>query len=286
MLFLDPLSDPRFTVVLTGRDRAAAEAVAADLRQVLPAPRRGVTVLAPLELDVAEASSREAAVEAMGQMTGGGQLEVLVNNAGVGLDMGWNPPCPREEEGEMVERTMRTNFLGPLALTLALAAAGLLRGGSRVVNVSAGVGHIAAHKVRSPLGNLLSNESLTTADVEAFGHEVVEAARSGGKARLEERFGYSHAYGLSKLCLSAATRTLAREHADWTVQACSPGFVKTDLTAGSAAKALPVRGAEVVAHLAISKERWVQGSGKFFNASMTDCGEFEVLPWDDRSLIR
>jgi len=42
--------------------------------------------------------------------------------------------------------------------------------------------------------------------------------------------GDGSAYGLSKACLNAYTIALARQHPELTINACTPGFIETDLT--------------------------------------------------------
>merc|ERR1739847_861 len=101
-----------------------------------------------------------------------------------------------------------------------------------------------------------------------------DAAR-GGKDELERRWGYSHSYGFSKLCLTQGTRALAREHPGFTVNACSPGFVRTGMTEGSSASLTPAQGAEIIVHLAVSSDEVVVRGGQLFNR------ECQVLSWDD-----
>lgn len=276
----DPRMDAsQWTLVVTGRTEAGAQSATERLISDLPGESRGLTVQ-PLVLDVADAASRDAAVQVLGGILGKGQLDALINNAGIGLDMPWSPPKPPSEQGEVASRTLSTNFLGPLALTFGLISAGLLRTGSRVVNVSAGAGHVALWKLKPKYQNMLLDSSLTTDDVMSMGHEVIAVSQTSGKKGLESTFGCSYVYGLSKLCLSMASRTMAIEHPSLIVNACNPGFVLTDMTKGSAAKAHPAAGAEVVVHCAISKRPEVLKGGSFFKQDL------EVMAWDDKSLAR
>jgi len=277
----DPsIDDSMWTVILTGRTEEGARAVATKLLDDLPGKRREVAVH-PLVLDVADPASRDAAVETLRGLIGEeGSLHALVNNAGVGLDMPWNPPCAPETESDVAQETMSVNVLGPLALTAALIAAGLFRKGSRVINVSAGAGHVALWRVKPEYQERLLDDGLTVADVESMSREIIETAQTGGKKALDTKFGWSYIYGLSKLCFTMATRAMAAENPELVVHACNPGFIKTDMTKGSAAMALPVRGAEVVVHCATSRLKQVQQSGKFFQQDL------ETIAWDDRSLAR
>merc|ERR1712107_831550 len=121
---------------------------------------------------------------------------------------------------------------------------------------------------------------LTTDRVKAMAHEFMDDAQRGGKPELERKWNYSHCYGFSKLCLTTATRTMARENPDLVIHACTPGFILTDMTNGSSAAGTPEQGARVITHLALSTDPNVLESGKFFNQ------ECEVLAWDDNRYIK
>jgi NAD(P)-dependent dehydrogenase (short-subunit alcohol dehydrogenase family) len=120
--------DKGHTVILTARDEAkareAAEAIGGDVR--------------PLQLDVSEPASIEAAAAAVSEDPGA--LDVLVNNAGIGADFG---VAGVEPDFEALQETLDTNFFGAYRLTVALLP--LLRQSEhpRIVNVSSGMGGVA-----------------------------------------------------------------------------------------------------------------------------------------------
>ncbi|HEU0024178.1 MAG TPA: SDR family NAD(P)-dependent oxidoreductase [Thermoleophilaceae bacterium] len=115
------LVESGYDVILSARDEAkareAAEAVGAR----------------PLVLDVSDPSSIERAVA---ELT---ELDVLVNNAGVGTDWG---VAGAEPDFDAIQRALDTNFFGAYRLTVAVLP--LLRQSEhpRVVNVSSGMGGI------------------------------------------------------------------------------------------------------------------------------------------------
>jgi NAD(P)-dependent dehydrogenase (short-subunit alcohol dehydrogenase family) len=121
-----------YEVLLSARDGEQASAAAQEI-----AGETGASVRA-LTLDVSDPASIEAAAGSVAADPG--RLDVLVNNAGVGLDFG-TPGT--EPDFDRIERTLQTNFYGAYRLTIALL--GLLRASEhpRIVNVSSGMGGVA-----------------------------------------------------------------------------------------------------------------------------------------------
>ena len=71
---------------------------------------------------------------------------------------------------------------------------------------------------------------VTWAEVEDLMQECLTLHASGGDFAAAG-FGSGNAYGLSKACLNAYTVMLARQHPHLTINACTPGYIATDLTA-------------------------------------------------------
>jgi len=264
--------DSPITVIVASRSSESAVAASTKLREGMSA---GAAVV-PVELDVADTDSRAAAVEKLQELIGEhSKLTALVNNAGVALDLPWSPPAPAGGDAEIAEITLKTNFLGACALTTELINCGLLGAGSRVISVSSGGGHIAIQKVLPEIQQRFLAQEFSTNDIVKAAQDFIADAKLGGKPELEKKWGYSHCYGFSKLCLTTLTRTLAKEHPELIVHACTPGFILTDMTKGSSAAKTPEEGATIITYLVLSTDEVVQESGKFFNA------EKEVLAWDD-----
>jgi NAD(P)-dependent dehydrogenase (short-subunit alcohol dehydrogenase family) len=126
------LAEHGYEVLLSARDEEKARAAA---RELADSPGGAVRALT---LDVSDPDSIEAAAERV--QADPGQLDVLVNNAGVGSDFGVSGTAP---DFEAIGRALETNFYGAYRLTIALL--GLLRQSEhpRIVNVSSGMGGVA-----------------------------------------------------------------------------------------------------------------------------------------------
>ena len=136
-----------YTVILTARAGAKAEQAAAEL------VAEGGDVR-PLALDVSNPLSIDAAAAHLAEDPG--ELDVLVNNAGVGSDFGVSGVEP---DFELIEKALETNFYGAYRLTVELLP--LLRKSPhpRIVNVSSGMGGVSEMGGWSP-GYRVSKASL------------------------------------------------------------------------------------------------------------------------------
>ena len=120
------LASRAYTVIVTARDLAKAEAI-------------GVGI--PEQLDVADPASIAALHERVRD------VDVLINNAGVILDEGTSILDVSRDD---VQTTMQTNFRGPLLLCQAFVPGMMQRRWGRVVNVSSGAGQLSSMKDYAP----------------------------------------------------------------------------------------------------------------------------------------
>jgi NAD(P)-dependent dehydrogenase (short-subunit alcohol dehydrogenase family) len=128
----EQLAERGYEVLVSARNGEQAQAAAEQI-----ASQTGARTC-PLTLDVSDPHSIEAAAAAVSAEPG--KLDVLVNNAGIGLDFGVSGTAP---DFDVIEQTLQTNFYGAYRLTIALLD--LLRKSShpRIVNVSSGMGGVA-----------------------------------------------------------------------------------------------------------------------------------------------
>ena len=190
------------TVLLGARNKAAGEEAAATLAA------EGIDARF-IAIDVADYASIEAAAAAI--TSGFGRLDILVNNAGIN-DPADGPAPTAQLDG--VERVLRTNFLGALAVTQAMLPLLRKSQAARIVNVSSG------------LGSLTQNG---------------DPAYPGAATKL---IGYS----ASKAALNMLTVQLAYLLRDTAIKVNSadPGYTATDLNGHRGTQTIPEGAAEAI----------------------------------------
>jgi NAD(P)-dependent dehydrogenase (short-subunit alcohol dehydrogenase family) len=115
------------TVLLGARNKAAGEEAATTLTA------EGIDARF-IAIDVADYASIEAAAGSI--TTSFGRLDILVNNAGINDPSDGPVPTARLDA---VERVLRTNFLGALAVSQAMLPLLHKSAAARIVNVSSGL---------------------------------------------------------------------------------------------------------------------------------------------------
>jgi len=128
-----------YRVVLTSRESALGETVAASLRE-----KEGL-VVEPFRLDLTRAEDIAALVAHARRRLG--RVDVLVNNAGLYLEIGGASVRDRtsafDAQLQVVRVIVETNLFGPFALSQGLVAMMRERAYGRVVNVTSAMGQLA-----------------------------------------------------------------------------------------------------------------------------------------------
>ncbi len=221
------------TVLLGARDadrgRAAEKALASSGGDARYVP-----------LDVTDVTSAAEAAAWIGSEYG--QLDVLVNNAGIARGDGRG--LPSETTLETLREVFETNVFGVVVVTNAMLPLLRRAPAPRIVNVSSEVGSIA---------------SMTDPDSPLW------------------VMGASVPYPASKTALNMVTAMYAKELRDTPakVNAANPGYCATDLNGHSGFRS-PEQGAEIVAHLATLPADGP--SGLLWGHLWTTGGE-GALPW-------
>jgi NAD(P)-dependent dehydrogenase (short-subunit alcohol dehydrogenase family) len=221
------------TALVTGANRGLGKETARQLEE------RGLRVIQTSREDPAfpldvtsDASVRALAEKLRAEKI---ELDVLVNNAGIAMN-GFNQ--------NVVDKTLATNFFGPLRVTDALAP--LVRDDGHIVMVSSGMGDLSifsSSELRSFFAKVDDRD------------ELIEKMR---EFIADQRGWPQSAYSVSKAGLNALTRILARELPRLRVNAVCPGWVRTDM-GGKHAERDVETGAKSIVWGAFTKE-----TGGFF----------------------
>jgi len=189
-------------VLLGARDIAAGEKSAAVLA------REGLTVRF-IAIDVTDRASIAAA--AAGIAAEFGRLDILVNNAGI-VDPA--DGAPSAAGFDVIERTLRTNFLGAVAVAQAMLPLLRLANSARIVNVSSGLGSLTQN----------GDPDYPSAATKLIG------------------------YSASKAALNMFTVQLAYELRDTKIKVNSadPGYTATDLNGHRGHQTIPEGAAEAI----------------------------------------
>ena len=183
-------------------------------------------------------------------------VDVLINNAAIG----YKQP-PNTSLTQHVRDTIATNFTGTLHLTKALLP--LMRPHGRIVIVSSQYGRLKILS-QQQLKDQFSSASLTEEQLVSLMDQFIQDVAAGDHMSK----GWSNsAYGVSKVGVNALTRVLDRQlsedkEKDIIVNACCPGWVRTDM-GGPSAVLSPDQGAETPVYLALLPPG--SPSGKFWS---------------------
>jgi len=228
---VEKLSEEKGLHVLLGsRDAARGQAAVKQLG------RPNVSLLA---LDVDDALSVEKAADDVKTRFGG--LDILVNNAGIA----WKGDAFDET---VARGTLGTNYFGTLRVCQRFLP--LLRAGGRVVNVSSTVGVSALRRMSAARRQQFLASDLTIDALSAIMTSFIDDVKAD---RWQAQGWPKTAYGVSKVGMSMLTRILARDNktSGVLINACCPGYVRTDMAGPSASKS-PAEGAETPVFLALA----------------------------------
>ena len=223
------------------------------------------------QLDVTSAESIEALKLYISEKYGG--VDILINNAGIEYQLRETSP-----NTEQATHTINTNFTGVVSMCRAFLP--LVRPHGRIVNVSSAIGHISI--LKTSLQEKFQDPNLTEAQLTDLMDQFVKNVADGSyteKGWPDKIPGFDTAYTLSKVAVTTFTRVLGREikklnKEDVIVNACCPGWCKTDMT-DSNAPGTPDDGAEMVAYLAFLPPG--SPSGEFWMKK-------KVAPWHSYTL--
>lgn len=174
------------------RGKKACETIGSDRVQVVA-------------LDVASDDSVAAAAEQVKAAVNGESLYGIVNNAGIGLG------------SDALETVLNVNVRGIKRVSDSFLSL-LDKSSGRMVNITSASGPMYVAKCDQDKQRFFVDPKVEWGAIDAL---MSAAVKAGDEA---------DAYGLSKACANSLTMCLAQNHPSLRINACTPGFIETDLT--------------------------------------------------------
>lgn len=140
----------------------------------------------------------------------------IVNNAGIGLG-----------NFELMD-VLQVNTYGIKRVCDAFLPL-LEPNGGRIVNITSASGPNYVATCAKEQQELLTHPDVTWEQIDGYMTTCLELKNSGDSFK-SKGMGDGNAYGISKACANAYTIALARSNPTLIVNACTPGFIETDLT--------------------------------------------------------
>lgn len=217
------------------------------------------------QLDINDVNSITRAAAFFKETYGG--VDILVNNAGIAFKNADTTPFHTQ-----AEVTLKTNFFATRDMLTHFMP--LMKVGGRVVNVSSFVGSRTLNGCCKELQDRFRSEDITEDELVGLMQRFVDKTKTDE----HKKDGWPEtAYGVSKTGLTTLSMILARQlsrqrpHDNILLNACCPGWVRTDM-AGDKAPKSPDEGAITPVYLALLPQGASGPHGCFVS-------EKEVQPW-------
>ncbi|XP_044522810.1 carbonyl reductase [NADPH] 1-like [Gracilinanus agilis] len=236
-------------VILTSRDPTRGQEAVKKLQE---------EGLKPIfhQLDVDDPQSIRTLRDFLQERYGG--VDVLVNNAGMAFKAADTTPFPIQ-----AEVTMKTNFFGTKAVSAELLP--LVKPQGRVVNISSMMSLRSLKDCSPELQQKFRSDTITEEELVGLMTKFVEDTKKG----VHQKEGWPNsAYGVTKIGVTVLSRIHARQLNEQRkgdkilLNACCPGWVRTDMAGPKATKS-PEEGAETPVYLALLPPNATEPHGQF-----------------------
>ena len=201
-------------VLLGSRSRERGQEALDEIVREHPEARERV-ILLPLDVSSDE-SVAQAAASVADRLGDTRALYGVVNNAGVG------------DKGRSLEEVLDVNVRGVRRACEAFIPL-LDPDGGRIVNVTSASGPTFVSKCSPEMQRFFLDPGTDWAALDRLMKECVAIA-SDEQAFAARGLSEGEGYGLSKACANTYTQHLALEHPKLRINACTPGFIETDMT--------------------------------------------------------
>lgn len=246
-------------VLLGSRDRARGEAA---VRSVVGDAPKFADRVELLEIDVSDDASVEHASERVRERFAGdpAPLYGVVNNAGVG-----------GQAAKSLRDTLEVNTLGIRRVSEAFIPL-LDPSEGRIVNVTSASGPSFVAKCSPERRAFFCDPNAEWSAIEKLIEQCLAIA-DDADAFSAQGLSDGNRYGLSKALANSVTMLLARKHPGLQINACTPGFIETDMTRpyaqaqdkSPAAMGMkpPVEGTRAPMHLLFGA---LEGNGRYYGS--------------------
>lgn len=228
---------PDVHVLLGSRDMGRGEQAVSDLKSAVPGCEDRLELV---QIDTSNDESVSKAAESVGA-----PLYGIINNAGIGFE-------------HSLKDIVNVNYFGSRRVTTAFSKY-LQKPGGRIVHIASAGGPRFIEGCTNPELRDHLSKPLTIGSIESL-DKIAEANMNNEDI--------TNGYQFSKALVNAYNVLHAADEPDLIINACTPGWIATDMTVGMGAKNPPSQGAVPPVYLCMSEDFDKLPTGRYYGS---DC---------------